>query len=323
MDGTLLGRYNEKMFEFEEMKKNASDPATAALIEREQIEYMLNAAPFLHRYNEASATDVESDAPASTNRMNKFITRTVTDKRGSLYLEYLLNVERRCPDTSILVDPVVCEKCGPKSDMIAHRSEAVLVCSTCGASYDFQENVDNLTYDQERTSYTTTNFAYKRSNHLAEHLACFQGKETTNIPESVFEALRSEFKKRRVRSSDISSTLVLETLRKLRLNKFYEHSTQIAFSMSGNPPPTIDVETEETLKAMFNDIQQSFEKNRPPNRKNFMSYNYVIKKMCELIERDDLAACFPLLKSREKLHQQDCIWQKICQDLRYQFIPSL
>ena len=57
--------------------------------------------------------------------------------------------------------------------------------------------------------------------------------------------------------------------------------------------------------------------------KNFLSYSYVLHKFCELLEFDNLLEYFPLLKSREKLHQQDLIWEKICKDLNWEFIPSL
>ena len=63
--------------------------------------------------------------------------------------------------------------------------------------------------------------------------------------------------------------------------------------------------------------------NCPTNRKNFLSYSYVLHKFCELLEYDHLLEYFSLLKSREKLHAQDLIWEKICNDLNWEFIPSL
>jgi hypothetical protein len=33
--------------------------------------------------------------------------------------------------------------------------------------------------------------------------------------------------------------------------------------------------------------------------------------------------CFPLLKNKDKLYQQDKIWQNICADLKWQFIRSI
>ena len=43
----------------------------------------------------------------------------------------------------------------------------------------------------------------------------------------------------------------------------------------------------------------------------------------QLLEMDEFLPCFMLLKSREKLHQQDQIWKKICEYLRWEFIPSV
>jgi hypothetical protein len=74
---------------------------------------------------------------------------------------------------------------------------------------------------------------------------------------------------------------------------------------------------------MFKTIQVPFTKYCPKNRKNFMSYNYVLHKFCELLEQDEFLPCFPLLKSREKLQQQDKIWEKICNHVGWKFIESI
>ena len=78
-----------------------------------------------------------------------------------------------------------------------------------------------------------------------------------------------------------------------------------------------------TVYPLFKEIQIPFMNNCPPNRKNFLSYSYVLHKFCELLEYDHLLEYFSLLKSREKLHQQDLIWEKMCKDLNWEFIPSL
>ena len=74
---------------------------------------------------------------------------------------------------------------------------------------------------------------------------------------------------------------------------------------------------------MFKEIQIPFHKFCPKSRKNFLSYSYVLHKFVELLELDDFLPCFILLKSREKLHQQDQIWKQICGYLNWQFIPSV
>ena len=82
-------------------------------------------------------------------------------------------------------------------------------------------------------------------------------------------------------------------------------------------------ETEEELRRMFKEIQIPFHLYCPKARKNFLSYSYVLHKFVQLLELDEYLDCFLLLKSREKLHQQDLIWEKICNYLKWEFIPSV
>jgi hypothetical protein len=93
--------------------------------------------------------------------------------------------------------------------------------------------------------------------------------------------------------------------------------------LSGKKAPSLSRKEEEQLRTLFKEIQIPFSNNCPPNRKNFLSYSYVLHKFCELLEYDYLLPYFPLLKSREKLLQQDQIWKCICNDLNWQFIESI
>jgi hypothetical protein len=74
---------------------------------------------------------------------------------------------------------------------------------------------------------------------------------------------------------------------------------------------------------MFKEIQIPFLKYCPAERQNFLSYGYVLHKFCQLLELDHLLPSFPLLKSREKLQIQDVIWEKICNELNWEFIKSI
>ena len=82
-------------------------------------------------------------------------------------------------------------------------------------------------------------------------------------------------------------------------------------------------ETEEKLRRMFREIQLPFHKFCPKDRKNFLSYSYVLRKFVELLELDEFIECFVLLKDREKLTEQDRIWKNICGYLKWEFIPSV
>lgn len=118
-------------------------------------------------------------------------------------------------------------------------------------------------------------------------------------------------------------TKIKTIFKKLGLNEYYEHIPYIKSEITGKPAPTINRETEEKLKKMFEQIQEPFEKHCPTVRINFLSYSYVLHKFCQLLELDEFIKCFPLLKSRQKLRIQDLIWKGICSDLKWQFYPSV
>lgn len=213
-----------------------------------------------------------------------------------------------------------CQQCNKERTVIP--SEGIVVCTNCG----FQ---DSIIIDSDKPSYKDppreiSYFAYKRINHFNEWLAQFQAKESTEIPKEVFDRLLVEIKKERISNmATLSTTKLREILKKLRLNKYYEHVPHIINRLNGLPAPVMTRETEEKLRMMFKEIQTPFLKYCPRNRKNFLSYAYVLHKFVQLIEMDEFLVCFPLLKSREKLHQQDQIWKKICEELQWEFIKSL
>ena len=93
--------------------------------------------------------------------------------------------------------------------------------------------------------------------------------------------------------------------------------------LNGIKAPKMPQVLEEKLRMMFRDIQAPFDKNCPSQRKNFLSYSYVLYKFVELLEEDEYLQYFPLLKSKEKLYQQDVIWKMICRDLQWEFIPTI
>ena len=133
-----------------------------------------------------------------------------------------------------------------------------------------------------------------------------------------------EIKKQRITNmADLSVSKIKEILKKLGINKYYEHCPHIINRLNGVPMPHLPPELEEKLRTMFKQIQTPFLKHAPANRKNFLSYSFCIYKMIQLLEEDQYLSSFSLLKSREKLSAQDAIWKKICEELKWQFIPSL
>jgi hypothetical protein len=216
-----------------------------------------------------------------------------------------------------------CEHCRSK-DRTAMWNEGYVVCNACST-------IENLLVDHEKPSYKDpfpeiTYWAYKRINHLMEWVSQIQGRETTDIPDEVYDKILFEIKKQKiVNLADVTTTKLKEILKKLggKYNKYYEHIPHILHRLNGLPVPHLSPELEERLRQMFFQIQVPFLKHAPPTRRNFLSYSYVLNKFMTLLNQDQYLPSFPLLKSRDKLHQQDMIWKKICEELGWEFVRSI
>jgi len=112
-------------------------------------------------------------------------------------------------------------------------------------------------------------------------------------------------------------------LKKLGLNKYYEHVPHIINRLNGITPPILDYEVEMKLRMMFKEIQTPWIKHCPTTRSNFLSYSYVLYKCLQLLEMDQFLKSFNLLKSREKLAEQDQLWKLICKDVKWEFIKTI
>lgn len=204
-------------------------------------------------------------------------------------------------------------------------NDSAYVCPGCG-------QVDGVNFEIEKSStHESTKEGsayYKRINHFIEWLNQIQGKEATVIPDEVHNQILKEIKKSRITDlKTITPQQIRAILKKLHLNKYYEHIFYIINKITGLPPPTFSREIEEKFRQMFKQIQEPFAiycpKEGPEKRKNFLSYSYVLYKFCEILELDSYLKYFTLLKNRSKLLQQDLLFSKICKHLHWQFLPSL
>ncbi len=316
MEGNFLSRYNNKLDEWGELIKK--DPSKKGKYQSEMADYIMKCMPYMNQHTDEGEGEVSN----TDNIFN--VKETVGLKRKDIFTDYLIEVEKKNiqrPKLSIRIDE--CPNC-EYSNIIHMRSTADLVCDGCGEVVAIAMS-DELTYKEEQeTSEKVINYSYKRENHFNEWLSQFQAQEMTTIPDEVIEQLRSELKKMKIKNlMDITHAKIRGLLKKLRLNKYYEHVPYITNILNGIKPPNMPQELEETLRIMFKDIQRPFDDNCPTERKNFLSYSYVLYKFCELLGEDDFLQYFPLLKSKEKLYQQDVIWKKICHDLRWEFIPTV
>ena len=257
--------------------------------------------------------------------------------RGTLRDAYIAQIARQYVD----VVPEVAEAVnGMDVANVKRRTKEMDLCTDCGGyllatlGHDVCESCGQTAARGDESISAvpfgvvveTTKYPYRRQHHFREWLCQIQGRESTHITDEDMARIKSQIQKERINVATMDQKRLRSILKTLRLQKLYEHVPHILHSLEGSLPPQLTHDLETEFMQMFSTIQEPFQRNVKivsPERKNFLSYAYVLTKFCKLTNREDLLPYFSQLKSREKLLMQDRIWKAICADLDWPFHPSL
>ena len=296
---------------------------TSKHTKREKKQYYVNTAHLLYAYSN-KRTICSAESTTDTKPVLSFTQRNyVLTDRSDIAEQY-----KRCINPSY-IRPTrpkpetqhTCPECKTANrTLIVQLMDSTMQCMECGFCYYEPVLSSTPSYKYTRTARPTITL-YKRINHFNDWLSQFQAKENMIIPDVVYANIIREMTKQR--QSDITTARLRRLLRKLKLNKYYEHIPRIMHRLQGTSPPKISRHIENQMRCMFRQIQDSFMRHSPKSRKNFLSYSFVLRKFVRLLGLNNLVSHFPLLKSRSKLYQQDVIWRHICADMGWRFDPSM
>ena len=300
-------------------------------IKNKKKEYFLDNSKFIFDYFEnkksisAGANNNISDKNKIVNTFFKIKQEDNTNKLNqnknhNIVQQYLSNIDDIFIDVNTFIRQTdVCQICH-KGELIPLEDEGILMCNICFRSIPYLIENEKPSYKEPPKEVCF--YAYKRINHFKEILAQFQGKETTQIPPDVIENIKLQIKKERIDLIQITNNKTKEILKKLGYNKYYEHIPFIKDKL-GIKPPIMSPELEDTLCNLFIELQSPYSKYCPDDRVNFLNYYYTAYKLCELLGEEQYLEHFPMLKDREKRIEQDSIWRKICEELDWEFIPTV
>lgn len=307
-----------------------SEIETRESLKREhEYEHMI--APYIAAYNQrVEIDDSEKDTPRNITAPGCGKKRETIDtyvqqydatamRQTTLVNEYLMESSDEPPKLALNTRDE-CPLC--HDSLILVSSKAIMTCKTCGYSIAYLDaTMQSMSYSDD---VEFSSFSYKRINHFNEWLQQVQAKENFEIPQSIMDAVMQELYRQRVmHTRDITPKRVREVLKTLKLRKAYEHVAQITSRLTGSKPLRVPPEAEEMCRLMFIAVQPAFEKHCPKDRKNFLSYSYCLFKFFQLLGYDEFLDSFTLLKGRDKLLRQDEIFKKICEELDWEFLPSV
>ena len=304
-------------------------------LKREKKEYLLNNSKYIFQYFEDKKQISSGKNTQNVNILNSFFKIKATNEESmdinnpkyssskSAYFNYWKNVNNEIMNVQDFVVPSdICGFCN-NGELIPQDEEGILICNNdqCGKfiTYIVDSSKPSNKEPPNEVSYT----AYVRLNHFKEILSQFQAKETTKIPPEVIKMIRNRIKKERITDiSTINYDKMREILRKLGLNKYFEH-IQYINSIFGINPPIMSEELHNTLCVLFIETQKPWTIHCPPDRSNFFNYAYTLYQLCVLLDQTQYLPYIPMMKDREKQLEQDMTWKLVCQDLDWEFIPTV
>jgi len=230
---------------------------------------------------------------------------------------FIIDKKYACEKTR-LNKSILCENCKIPKDLFS--SEGSYICKQCGETEHIVMECENN--ENKEITFEKQKYPYKKINHLKEKLNQFQSKENADIPDSLYKNILNEIRKCRISNEDITPLVIRNILKKLRETTYYEHLQQIYHKIIGKPPTTLPRDTELLIINMFLATQESFQNHKGEKRSNFLNYAYVLNKLFKIIGLEEYSQYFYLLKSKNKLRDQDVIWEKICKDKGWKFYSS-
>jgi len=297
----------------------------------DEIEYLLESSNIMLEYvtleqEESMLLERGDEDSESTNDTNDKL-NDIINKKNRLIDEYMIKFENKCSNLRVTSEKMYCPKCNVMYD----AEEGYLVCPSCGLCDNAIIQAEDLSFKELRDYEYRPQFTYDKMTHLDDWLRRFQSKENRVIPQDVLDKVILQAKKEKIQNLNVlTEDKVKRYLKRLNLNEYYDNIIGIINRINGRPPFKLTAEIETKIKIMFQQIQKPYEKYKPQGRKNFLSYSYCIHKLFQILGLHEFSKYFPLLKSVDKLRQQDDIFKKIVAEMSEQdksvkwvFYPSV
>ena len=207
----------------------------------------------------------------------------------------------------------LCIDCNVVKTIDYERS--TLVCTKCGLCEYYPVYVASYNHTMQ---YSRRKCIYKRSDNLKVILNQFIYGGKRVVPDDIMETIRDEIHNETniLYNYTIPITIpILECILKRNELSMYKDSIYfIYFKLSGGSFPHITTKEYNTLLNTFNVISSIYDKYKPNDRKSFLNYSFVFKKLLIMLGKVEYAKCIPQLKTHSKQKELERVWELITKD---------
>ena len=210
-------------------------------------------------------------------------------------------------------DHNLCMDCNMVKTIDYERS--TLVCTKCGLCEYYPVYVASYNHTMQPSR---RKCIYKRSNNFKVILNQFFYGGKRVVPDDIMKTIRDEIHDGTniLYPYEIPLTIpVLECILKRNELLMYKDSIYfIYFKLSGGFFPRITKKEYDTILSVFNVVSSIYDKYKSNDRKSFLNYSFVLKKLLIMLEKVECAKCIPQLKTNSKQKELERVWELTTKD---------
>ena len=210
-------------------------------------------------------------------------------------------------------DRYFCMDC--KLRKIVDYERLTLVCTKCGLCEYYLVYVASYNHTMQPLR---RKCVYKRSDNFKVILNQFFYGGKKLVSDDIMETIKDEIhKETNILYNYIIPIMIpiLECILKRNELSMYKDSIHfIYFKLSGGSFPHITQKEYNTILNAFNVISSIYDKHKPNDRKNFLNYSFVLKKLLIMLGKVEYAKYIPQLKTHSKQKELERVWELITKD---------
>ena len=207
-------------------------------------------------------------------------------------------------------DHYFCMDC--KLRRIVDYERPTLVCTKCGLCEYYPVYVASYNHTMQPLR---RKCICKRSDNFKVILNQFFYGGKKLVPDDIMEMIRDEIHHGIITLYNYTIPLmipILECILKRNELSMYKDSIYlIYFKLNGGSFPHITTKEYNTILSVFNVVSSIYDKYKPNDRKSFLNYSFVLKKLLIMLGKVEYAKCIPQLKTHSNQKELERVWELI------------
>ena len=192
---------------------------------------------------------------------------------------------------------------------------STLVCTKCGLCEYYPVYVTPYNHTMQPLR---RKCIYKRSDNFKVILNQFFYGGNRVVPDDIMKTIRDEIHNETNILYPYEIPLMIPILecifKKNELSMYNDSIYFIYFKLSGGSFPHITTKEHNTILSVFNVDSSIYDKYRPNDRKSFLNYSFVLKKLLIMLGKFEYPKYIPQLKTHSKQKELERVWELITKD---------